>query len=180
MKIKYVWLITLVVLVSGCGKYTRTQQTYDSQKIDWNLNADICARSFFSATKNSHRVNIFSKADFSSAPYRFKFWLHSRKARQHPLLIHSVKITAGDLVILEERHSPPITIAIEKGCSTYYNALFSRELGNKLPFKEGLKLESQVEWEIPGTRGRQILTTRFTGIETKTQCPIWSSKNKVY
>ncbi len=175
MKMKYLYLIALLSLVSGCGVYTHTCQMYESQNHGFDRDADINAYSVFGTTTQSKRILIFYWSDFDSSPFKFYFNVLSKDSQPQPLLIHSIKITSKDGIILDEQPSIPISIKLEKGeCDHQYKAVLILKLGDKLVFREGMELESQVEWEIPGTRKRQILKTQFRGNETKDKCSIWT------
>ncbi len=174
MKIKYLYLFAILPLLSGCGVYSHTRQMYDSQNHVYDTTADINAYSVFGYTTESKRILIFYWSDFNSAPFRFIFNVHSEDQQPQPLLIHSVKITSKDRVIWDERPLTPISIKLEKGEYDHqYKAVLTLELGDKFVFREGMELESQVEWEISGTKKKQILKTQFRGNETKNKCSIW-------
>lgn len=148
---------------------------YDSQNHVFDRDADINAYSVFGTTTQSKRILIFYWSDFDSSPFKFYFTVLSKTPQPQPLLIHSIKITSKDGIIWDEQPSTPIPIKLEKGKYDHeYKAVLTLELGDKLVFREGMELESQVEWEIPGTRKRQILKTQFRGNETKDKCSIWT------
>jgi len=179
MKMKKRYIIAalaVLVILSGCGVYRRSYESFESQHSLPLPDDPVRAYCTITPRHVQKRILLIYWSDVYSPPYRFDFVVQSDTRPEQPAQLHALtlRLPGGNLV-LHSKEDPPVAMRLQK--KRYYDnfeATHSFPLQDKLEFQEDRKFKASVTWSFPGDARPRMLETDFVGRKESSRCSIWT------